>query len=160
MKRHYGWLITILIVLAICTWIALPISNGTSFDFNNDEEADWKIHQPLGLDLVGGLRILLQAQVPAGSYSPDELKETANNISRRVNSLGLSEATVQLQGESRILIELPGVTDPQEAVATIQQTALLEFVDFSGSGVQVAQLEGQTILTTKQLELQQARSGI
>jgi preprotein translocase subunit SecD len=158
MKRHYGWLITILIVLAICTWIALPISNGTSFDFNNDEEADWKIHQPLGLDLVGGLRILLQAQVPAGSYSPDELKETANNISRRVNSLGLSEATVQLQGENRILIELPGVTDPQEAVATIQQTALLEFVDFSGLGVQVAQLEGQTILTTKQLELQQARS--
>ena len=157
MKRHYGWLITIVILFAICTWIALPISNGTSFDFNNDEEPDWIIHQPLGLDLVGGLRILLQAQVPVESFSPDELKETANNISRRVNSLGLSEATVQLQGDSRILIELPGVTDPQEAVSTIQQTALLEFVDFSGLGVQVSQLEGQKILTTKQFEVQQMR---
>ena len=39
---------------------------------------------------------------------------------------------MQVQGANRILVELPGETDPQAAIDTIQQTALLEFVDFSG----------------------------
>jgi protein-export membrane protein SecD len=70
-----------------------------------------------------------------------------------VNALGLTEATVQVQGDSRILVELPGVTDRESAIGTIQQTALLEFVDFRGLRSQAQSYEDQLILTDKQIEL-------
>lgn len=111
------------------------------------------IQQVLGLDLVGGLRVLLEAQIPTDQFTPDELRETANNVARRVDALGLTEATVQVQGSNRILVELPGVHDPQQAISTIQQTALLEFVDFTG--VSPGSITGK-ILTTEQLRLQQS----
>src|SRR5690606_10671488 len=75
----------------------------------------------------------------------------------RVNALGVTEPTVQVQGNSRILVELPGETDPNVAIDTIQQTALLEFVDFSGLGAQALQLEGRRILTTEQLLIEEQR---
>lgn len=157
MRQQNGWLVFVLILTLFCTWIALPATNGTSFDLNNDETPDIVIDQPLGLDLVGGLRVLLQAELPPDAYTEDELRETANSVGRRVNALGLTEATVQLQGNTRILVELPGVSDPQQAVDTIQQTALLEFVDFSGLGGQAAAFSGIQILTTEQDEILRQR---
>ncbi len=53
-------------------------------------------------------------------------------VENRVNGLGLTEAVVQKAGDRRIVVELPGETDPERALATIQQTGLLELVDFSG----------------------------
>lgn len=150
MKLQTGWLVFVVILGAFATWMALPATNGTSFDFNNDGVDDVTIDQPLGLDLVGGLRVLLEAQLPPDAYTEEELQETANSVSRRVNALGLTEATVQVEGNTRILVELPGVSDPQQAIDTIQQTALLEFVDFSGLGGQAGSFEGRPILTTEQ----------
>lgn len=155
MQRQTGWLIAILVLTIFCTWLALPATNGTSFDLNNDGQPDILIDQPLGLDLVGGLRVLLESELPPDAYTEEDLRETANSVSRRVNALGLTEATVQLQGQSRVLIELPGVRDPQQAIDTIQQTALLEFVDFSG--VNPLQFEGQRILTTEQDRINKQR---
>jgi protein-export membrane protein SecD len=149
-KQQTGWLIFIIALTALAVWMALPSTNGTTFDFNRDGEADITIDQPLGLDLVGGLRVLLEAQLPPEAFTEDELQETANSVGRRVNALGLTEATVQLQGNRRILVELPGVSDPQQAIDTIQQTALLEFVDFAGLGGAVLEFEGQQILTNEQ----------
>jgi preprotein translocase subunit SecD len=144
MRRHYFWLIVILLIAGFCIWVSLP---------DNPE-----FEQPLGLDLVGGFRVLLQAELPADAFTTDELRETANSVSRRINSLGLSEATVQLQGDTRILVEIPGESDPEQARSAIQQTALLEFVNFSGmSASQVLQFEGQRIQTTAQAELQLQR---
>jgi preprotein translocase subunit SecD len=150
MKQQTGWLIFVVVLSVFATWLALPATNGTSFDFNNDGTDDLVIDQPLGLDLVGGLRVLLAAQLPPDAYTEEELRETANSVSRRVNALGLTEATVQVEGNTRILVELPGVSDPQQAIDTIQQTALLEFVDFSGLGGQAAGFDGRPILTTEQ----------
>jgi protein-export membrane protein SecD len=66
----------------------------------------------------------------------------------------LTEATVQVQGNRRILVEIPGITDTETAINTIQRTALLEFVDFSDlSFEQVQSLEGRPIRTTYQLQL-------
>jgi protein-export membrane protein SecD len=149
-KQQTGWLIFIIALTALVVWMALPSTNGPTFDFNRDGEADITIDQPLGLDLVGGLRVLLEAQLPPEAFTEDELQETANSVGRRVNALGLTEATVQLQGNRRILVELPGVSDPQQAIDTIQQTALLEFVDFAGLGGAVLEFEGQQILTNEQ----------
>lgn len=180
MSSHVRWLIGIVLLSAFCLWVATPpefkgvqtgacattseeekqdlkCSENLEIDLNNDGEYEFQLHvtQSLGLDLVGGLRVLLQADLPASSFTPEDLAETANNVSRRINALGLTEATIQIQGADRILVELPGVRDPEQAIATIQQTALLEFVDFAGLGAQRSNYDGKKIITTEQVELRQ-----
>lgn len=153
MTQHLRWFVVIVMLTAFCVWLSLPSTNGFSVDFDNNGQADLTINQPLGLDLIGGLRVLLQAEAPAGTFSIENLQETANSVGRRVNALGLSEATVQIQGADRVLVELPGVVDVQQAINTIQQTALLEFVDFGGlNEPQVLSLEGLQIATTPPVE--------
>lgn len=179
MSSHARWLIFIIILTIFCIWTATPpefkgveteacalasaeeqtelkCTENFELDFNGDGENDFvlNITQALGLDLVGGLRVLLQADIPVENFTLEDLSETANNVSRRVNALGLTEATIQVQGRNRLLVELPGVRDPEQAVATIQQTALLEFVDFGGLGAQVRGFEGVKIVTSGQVELQ------
>ncbi len=158
MSRHLRWLVLIVLLTVFAVWAALPNSQPIRFDADNDGEPDIHIapHQSLGLDLVGGLRVLLQAELPAGSFSIGDLSQAADNVSRRVNALGVGEATVQVVGANRILVELPGASDCQQAVDTIRQTALLEFVDFSGMGSQAQQYEGRSVLTTEQVFAQQA----
>lgn len=83
----------------------------------------------LGLDLRGGSQLVLQAQpsklVP--EITPEVMKGVETVINNRVNSLGVSETVVQKQGRDRLIVELPGVKDPQEAKDRIGTTALLEF---------------------------------
>jgi preprotein translocase subunit SecD len=83
----------------------------------------------LGLDLKGGSQLLLQAlpskQVP--DLTPDVMRGVEAVISNRVNSLGVSETIVQRSSKDRLIVELPGVKDPQQAKDRIGTTALLEF---------------------------------
>lgn len=161
MRTHIRWLLFIIILTAFALRVSLPGSDDLVLDSNGDgvPEFTLSVQQSLGLDLVGGLRVLLRADLPPGQYSAEDLGQTANNVARRIDALGVSEATVQvLQGSGRILVELPGVSDPELAVATIQQTALLEFVDFNGLHGQAQELVGQRILTTAQLEIQERRA--
>ena len=65
-------------------------------------------------------------------------------IERRVNGLGVSEAVVQLSGTDRIIVELPGVKDPAQAVETLRGTGRLEFVDTKGQFLQT----GTVVRTT------------
>jgi SecD/SecF fusion protein len=82
----------------------------------------------LGLDLRGGTQIVLQTRdgdlARANSDTTDEALEV---LRRRVDQLGVSEPTLARSGERRIIVELPGVTDPAEAVAVIGRTAQLTF---------------------------------
>lgn len=160
MRSNTRWLIFITLLAIFCIWVALPDTTGIHIDTNGDGKDDisLNVQQSLGLDLVGGLRVLLQSQLPIGSFTPEDLRTTANNVERRVNALGVGEATVQVQGNNRILVELPGVRNPQQAVDTIQKTALLEFVDFGGLSAQVNQLVGRKILTTEQVLIQEQRA--
>jgi preprotein translocase subunit SecD len=118
-------LIIILIVVAIAIFIDLPNNPGIHIgSFNRD------IETRLGLDLVGGVQALLEADLPEGTAIEAEKMSTATRIvENRVNGLGVTEALVQQAGEKRIVVELPGVEDPLEAISTIQETGLLEFVD-------------------------------
>lgn len=81
----------------------------------------------LGLDLQGGLRVLLQADNP----NPDreDLSAARRVIENRVNEFGVAEPTIQTQGENRILVELPGLTaaDQERALRLIGQQATLAF---------------------------------
>ncbi len=83
----------------------------------------------LGLDLQGGLQVLLVADLPEGRTADSQAMATARRIvESRVNALGLTEPVVQVQGAERIVVEIPGIEDPAQAVDTIRETAMLEFV--------------------------------
>jgi SecD/SecF fusion protein len=82
----------------------------------------------LGLDLRGGTQIVLQAQATeTQQVDADTVTRTLEVLRRRVDQLGVAEPSLQRSGEDRIIVELPGVTDPEEALEVIGRTAQLTF---------------------------------
>jgi len=90
----------------------------------------------LGLDLKGGSHILLECvDTPEAPADEDAVRRVLEIIRNRIDQLGVAEAVIARQGERRVLVQLPGVTDPQRAVEIIGKTALLEFKDENGQTV-------------------------
>ncbi len=84
----------------------------------------------LGLDLQGGMHLVLAVErdkIPEGTTVTDAVDRAIEIIRNRVDALGVAEPSIQSQGESWIIIQLPGIKDPQRAIDLIGQTALLEF---------------------------------
>ncbi len=84
----------------------------------------------LGLDLRGGSQITLQVKPAADStreIKPEDLVDMQKVIENRINGLGVSEALVQTSGQNQLIVQLPGVTDSQQAERVLGGTALLEF---------------------------------
>ena len=84
---------------------------------------------PLGLDLVGGSRIVLEAQTTdtISKITQDMMDGLKTALENRVNALGVSETMVQQMGDRRLLIEIPNVSDPKLAREFLGETAELEF---------------------------------
>ena len=107
----------------------------------------------LGLDLQGGTQLTLQAdmsQVPPDQQD-NAMKGVVNVLERRVNAYGVSEPQIQQRGNDRVIVQLPGVRDIEEAKKLIGQTAKLEFMEQDPSGNWVpatGTLNGQTIPLT------------
>src|SRR5919205_4542335 len=126
---------------------ALPGSQGIHLGNFNRQGAK------LGLDLQGGSQLTLQAdmsQVPADQRD-NALKGVLNVIERRVNAYGVAEPQIQTRGNDRVIVQLPGLRDPEEAKKLIGQTAKLEFKEQDASGQWVpatGQLNGQTVPLT------------
>lgn len=80
----------------------------------------------LGLDLEGGLSVILTASSPEGIQG-DVLERTVDIIRDRINSIGVAESDVSIAGSDNILIQLPGVKDPDQALEIIGTTAQLTF---------------------------------
>lgn len=98
-----------------------------------------------GLDLQGGLQVLLEADVPPEEpVEPGDLRAARQIISQRVNGLGVAEPLVQIEGERRILVELPGIENAEEAINVIRETALLEFINTGSRPLQ----EGMCVRTS------------
>jgi preprotein translocase subunit SecD len=122
MSRRLFWILTGLLLLVVVP-INLP---------GIDEYLGRDTHLRQGLDLQGGQQILLEADVPADrEVTSRELEVARRVIEDRVNALGLTEPLVQTSPPRRIVVELPGYDKPDEAVALIKNTALLEFVESS-----------------------------
>ena len=83
----------------------------------------------LGLDLVGGSSLILEAQTTdtITKITPDMMDSLLYTIENRVNSLGVNETSVRKIGEKRLLVEIPNITDPAKAKAYLGETAELEF---------------------------------
>ena len=89
-----------------------------------------------GLDLQGGTHVVLQAvDTPELKVDDDAVNRSVKIIERRVNELGLTEPVIQRQGKDRIIVELPGVKDPEKAIAMLGRTAMLQFKDMNGKVV-------------------------
>ncbi|MRR30827.1 hypothetical protein EG834_11000, partial [bacterium] len=145
MSRRYVNIILIFVLLAASLWACFTTTGIGKF-------------QPktvLGLDLRGGLQVILEADVSSGvAVTRQELEDAKTILESRANALGVNEVNFQVAGENSIVGEFPGVTDPQEVINTISQVGLLEFVDFGTAdqntlmGLKVMTDEGRTPDTT------------
>lgn len=90
--------------------------------------AAWKIEPRLGIDLEGGSQITLTVLSDTAGEDPQatDVDSVVEVLRQRVDGLGVSEATVVRSGSDRIIIELPGVQDPDQALEVLGQTARLE----------------------------------
>ncbi len=141
-QRYRRFIIPVLIVIAAAIWLVLPTNPGIHIGPINRD-----VQIVRGLDLQGGLRVLLEADLPdTVAITSDQMNTARNIVENRVNGLGVSEPVVQVAGTRRILVELPGVSDPQEAINTIKETGLLEFVELDNQQ-EALTLIGQTIQT-------------
>ena len=100
-----------------------------------------------GLDLQGGTHVVLEAEdTDIAKVDEDAMQSVVSIMEKRVNELGLTEPIIQREGSHRVIIELPGIKDPDKAIETIGKTAMLEFKDE----------EGNTLLTGTDLKDAQA----
>ena len=84
----------------------------------------------LGLDLQGGLEVVLEAVPPKGhTLTKEDLDRSVDIMRNRIDKLGVSEPEIRKQGSNQIVIQLAGVTDPEKAAALIGKTAQLELFD-------------------------------
>ena len=126
----YTRLTIIVIILALALWIDLNEQLTVYNPFNDTVIFDQNVTTRLGLDLRGGLQVLLEADLPEDAEIDPESMETARTImENRTNALGVSENVLQIAGDRRIVGEFPGLEDTDDVLAIIQQTGLLEFVD-------------------------------
>lgn len=139
--------------------IAHPTINLTSFKRD--------LEPKLGLDLAGGVQLVMSADMTNIEVQDQEsaIESAKNIIENRINSLGVAESTIQTAksaGQHRLIVELPGISDVDSAVATVKKTAHLEFrtlkAEFiqEGSSSALPQDFEMTGLTGKDLKRAQA----
>jgi len=130
-RNQTNRILLILFVLALALWVDLSSKIEIINPFNNDTVLYTRDVKPrLGLDLQGGLQVLLEADVPESTViNRDEMETARGIVENRTNALGVSENLIQVAGDRRIVGEFPGIEDANAILDIIQQTGLLEFVD-------------------------------
>lgn len=125
MKRYYFQLLALVLLVALLVFVNLPSFSGIHIgDFNRDMKT------VLGLDLRGGVQVLLEADLPEGTeITPEQMQDAQRILENRTNALGVSENLFQVAGDRRMVGEFPGLDDPTKIVDVIKETGLLEFVD-------------------------------
>lgn len=89
-----------------------------------------------GLDINGGVYVLLEAETDAtGTELSRLMEQTKAVLENRVNAMGISEATVSVEGSNRVRVEMPGVDNAEEAIDQIGRTAQLRFLLADGTEV-------------------------
>ncbi|BAJ63702.1 protein translocase subunit SecD [Anaerolinea thermophila] len=141
MKRYYFTLALIVLLLGLTIWFNVP--GHPQIKIGNFERSMDLIQ---GLDLQGGVQVLLEADLPAETpIDPQALEDARTILENRTNALGVSENLFQVAGERRIVAEFPGLSDPEKVLAVIKETGLLEFVDLQDNPENLQ--EGNLILT-------------
>lgn len=107
----------------------------------------------LGLDLQGGMYVVMHAvQSKENPVTDDAVDETIRIMRDRIDSLGVTEPQIERYGKNNILIQLPGVKDPEEALEIIKKPAVLEFKEVKSVNESGEVRLGRTLLTGKDLK--------
>lgn len=131
----------ILVIIAIIATGAIGTAKG--MEIGQFQLSPVKERIKLGLDLKGGVFVVLEAQTKATGKELDKImNQTKEVIERRVNAMGLTEPNILREGDKRIRIELPGVKNAQEAIDAVGKTAQLQFLN----------AKGEVILTGEQVK--------
>jgi protein-export membrane protein SecD len=113
-------LVIILLVFGFALWTILPV----------DSERLGRKGLNLGLDLVGGVHLVYQADFTenaTGGEKNADMQRALLTIEKRINKYGVTEPIIQKLGDDRILVQLPGFTDIDAAKRLVEQTGFLEF---------------------------------
>lgn len=144
MRSRNNWLVFIILVVIISIWVDVTNRISIVSPFTSKVLVDQNTEIRRGLDTLGGLQTLLEADVAnCASVDTKSLDVTRQILESRANALGVGEIVMQIAGACRIVAEFPGVKNPEQVVSALQQTALLEFVDMGT----VPLPEGTTIET-------------
>ena len=132
MEQKYYIFIGVIVLAIFAGIFAYPNYFNQSVDFVNQKMSwtlphFWEKDYSLGLDLQGGVTLTYQADLSASTNKSEAMSGLRDIIERRVNMFGVSEPVVQIQGEDKLLVELPGVTNVEEAIKMIGETPYLEF---------------------------------
>lgn len=129
-SKSITWLIIVLVAIASVAYVAANgIEIGGIRYFWNLLDKQHGIKR--GFDLSGGSIIAYEAQ--ADTVTSEQMDIAAAILKQRLYSLGYTEGTVGKEGEKRIVVEIPEIQDPEEAVQMLGQTAKLTFVDADGT---------------------------
>jgi len=119
-----------LIILIGALALIIDFFPGLRLPDTSAADGQWRVVETkLGLDLEGGLRVEYQALPKDGvSPTPDAMGVIKDIVERRVNSTGVSEPVVVVQGSDRVVIELPGISDVDAVRHLVGTTGQLDFV--------------------------------
>ncbi len=132
MAKNIAKIVLVVLIIGLLGYTAVNglslTAVGVPIEFHNVMDDEHGIRK--GFDLTGGSVIVYEADAETVS---SEQSDTVRDIMRkRLDRLGFTEATVAKQGEKRVVIEIPSVTNPEEAIKTLGKTAKLHFVDSDG----------------------------
>ena len=144
-------LVIFIAILAFCGYVLFYGLNVGIYDVGKIGD-----HVHYGLDLTGGVNVVLQAEATDDSgITSEKMDSTVAAIKKRVDSMGVSEAQVSKQGDDRIRVSIPSVQDQQQALDMIGKTAQLEFVGPDGEVI----LTGKDVVDSKAVQ-QKSSSGL
>lgn len=128
-KSVRGRIITTILVVLFCGW-QLYDTYHASCDSGQDQDC---VKSPikLGLDLQGGMHLVLEVDDSLGTMTPEARADAIDRVERvirtRIDEYGVEEPIIQKSGADRLIVELAGISDQQRARDLVQQAAYLEF---------------------------------
>lgn len=159
MNKGLQWkLVGIIAITVICVWMILPPFTVK----DNDGKVIQKGKINLGLDLQGGMHVVLKVdvdKVPLDARK-DAVERVIEIIRNRIDQFGVGEMSIQRQGKDNIIVQLPGITDRDRALEIIGKTAHLEFrlVSDDAEGIKKA-LANEEVPGYETLYMEQERGG-
>ena len=169
MNQKYWIFIGVIVLAVLAGNFMYPDYYNKATDFINGKFGwrlphFWSKPYVLGLDLQGGVNLIYQADLSQVQDKSSAMQGLRDVIERRVNLFGVSEPVVTIQGQDRLMVELPGVKDVKQAIEMIGQTPYLEFDEIRPEAesqpildkikeVQAAQEKGEDIQKIKDWEL-------
>ena len=147
-------LIFIAILVSMALWGLRPreVSIGTAANGTDSTETRWGLK--LGLDLQGGMHLAIEIDESAGPVTnlDDAIDRVETVIRSRVDEFGVAEPLIQKVGNDRLIIQLPGISDPARAKQIIERSAFLEF--------RITDMQGQFEASLERIDRALERAGV